>query len=253
MTVNQKNEMLNKHKTRSKKIKEFFLQRPITINYNNDMNKNEFQRGFIAATICSIGYGFYEYFIVYGFLVPLWGAPFGIINWFIMFFGMLFVVALATWFSIEKSLMAWLHLTVVEDLFYWIAQWIDTGIYPFPPSNWWDDTLTTFRLLGGLGQAIPFWPNVPLYYLPGFTLLIIYYITSYKSAKYGRIIAWIVGPLILAILGGALPGIFGLTSNLLAIIILFSLPILSYSFVLSLIYRNNWKFKEIDRKTFSLG
>ncbi|MFX1567178.1 MAG: hypothetical protein ACFFCV_02290 [Promethearchaeota archaeon] len=228
----------------SVQLKDFLFERPITIIFDENLHKKEVLKGFIAVTIYSIVYGFYEYFIVYGLLIPVLGNPFSIINWFIMFFGILFVAALATWFSVEKSLMAWLYLTIIEDLFYWIAQWIDTGVYPFPAPDWWDTTIATFRLLGGLGQAIPFWPNIPLFYLPGFTLLIIYYIISYRSAKYGRIIAWIVGPFILAILGGALPGIFGLTGDLLATIILISIPVLSYSFVLSLLYRNDWKFKK---------
>ncbi|MFX1453024.1 MAG: hypothetical protein ACFFCM_19475 [Promethearchaeota archaeon] len=230
--------------TYSLKIKEFILERTITVNSDNDMHKKQVQRGIIAATIFSISYGFYEYFIVYGLLVPILGAPFSITNWFIMFFGMLFVVALTTQFSVEKSLMAWLYLTVIEDLFYWIANWIHTGVYPFPAPNWWDGTLATFRLLGGLGQAITFWPYIPFYYIPGFVSLIIYYSISYQSAKYGRILAWIVGPFTLAILGGALPGIFGLTSDLLVTIILIILPTLSYSFFLFLLHRNDWKFKE---------
>lgn len=224
-------------------IKDVLLERPITINSDNDIHRKEVRRGFIAATIYSIVYGFYEYFVVYNY-ITLHNILGSVGNWIIMFNGMLLVVALATRFSVEKSLMAWLYLVVVEDLFFWIALWIDTGVYPFPAPNWWDGSLTTFRLLGGLGQAIPFWPYTPLYYIPGFTLLIIYYISSYKSAKYGRITAWIIGPFFLGILDGLMPGILGYPSELLALIILIIVPIISYLFILYLLYRNDWKFKE---------
>ncbi len=222
----------------SLKIEEFLFERPITINSDKNIHKKEVRRGFIAATIYSIGYGFFEYFIVRG-LFQFYGGGLGtIINWVIMFSGMLFVEALATGFSVEKSFMAWLNLAVVEDLSYWIAQWINTGVYPFPAPNWWDNSLATLRLLGGLGQAIPFWPYVPQYYLPGFILLIIYYISSYQNPKYGRITAWMVGPFTIAIIGGSL------FSDIVAAIILISLPTISYLFVLSLLYRNDWRFKE---------
>jgi len=214
-------------------IKDFLLERPITINTDDDIHKKEVLRGFIVATIFSIAYGFYEYFILHQLL-----QTFSNINLIVMFAGMTLVVALVTQFSIEKSLMAWLFVAVVEDLSYWIAWWLDTGVYPFPAFNWWDLVLATFRLLGGLGQAIPFWPYVPFYYIPGFIFISIYYITSYKSAKNGRITAWIIGPFTLAIFAGAL------TNDLLATIILISLPIISYFYILTLLYRNDWKFKE---------
>ena len=214
-------------------IKDFLLERPITINTDDNIYKKEVVRGFIVAAIFSISYGFYEYFILHQML-----QAHGNINLIVMFFGIILVVALTTRFSVEKSLMAWLFVAVVEDLCYWIAWWIDTGVYPFPTFDWWDIVLTTFRLLGGLGQAIPFWPYVPFYYIPGFIFISIYHITSYKSAKYGRITAWIVGPFTFAIFAGAL------TNELLATIILISLPTISYFFVLILLYRNDWKFKE---------
>ena len=50
---------------------------------DNDTHKKLVRRGVIVATIFSIGYGFYEYFIVDGLLYI--SGPGGILNWFIMF------------------------------------------------------------------------------------------------------------------------------------------------------------------------
>ena len=41
-------------------IKDFLLERPITINTDDNIHKKEVVRGFIVAAIFSIAYGFYE-------------------------------------------------------------------------------------------------------------------------------------------------------------------------------------------------
>lgn len=126
--------------------------------------------------------------------------------------------------SIEHVVMGLFFMTVVEDLFFWISQWIDTGVYPFPAGNWWDSTIASYAALGGLGWAIPFWPYVPFYYIPGFAILALFYISAFIGSKPARIVACIFGPFFIAIIAGAL----GTVDT--ARIILIALPLISYAY-----------------------
>lgn len=209
------------------RCKEFFFTRPLRTN-NKEDHQTVVKRGFLTAFLYSFFYGIYEYFIVYHYprLLDLMGP---IVNWTIMYLGVIIFVAITTRyngkFTIEQIIMGLFFMTMFEDVMYWMSQWIDTGKYPFPAGNWWDATLASFRVLGGLGQAIPFWPYVPLYYLPGFSMIILFYLISYYSPKISRIVSWLIGPLFLAIIFGTL------STDLFAFYSLLVIPIGSYIFV----------------------
>lgn len=219
-------------------IKNFFSKRAIIIDEDPESHRKTFKRGFLAATIYSILYGFYEYFIVYNYprildfynvMFPGYGHVF---NWVIMYAGIVITVAIATGFSVEQSIMGLMYMAMLEDVCFWIGLSIDTGTYPFPAGNWWDSTLATFRVLGGLGQAIPFWPYVPLYYIPGFAMVIVFYVSSFKGAKSSRIAAWAIGPLFLAIVIGAL------ADDAFAIFSLIAVPSIAYAYLILLLLLN---------------
>lgn len=228
----------------SEKLKELFLNRAINIKEEEKIHKKYWLRGFLAATIYSIIYGFYEYFVVYT-NIRIYDIIGPVANWTMMYVGVVILVALVTKFDIEKSIMGLFYMTILEDWFYWLSQWIDTGNYPFPAGNWWDSTIASFKVIGGLfgwtglGWPVSFWPYFPFYYIPGFGMIFVYYIASYKSARIGRIIAMIWGPFYLAIIGGALG------NEILAVLFLSILPIASFIYFLLLLYRNDWKFNKV--------
>ena len=209
-------------------IKKLFLNYPITINEDLKSHKKIFFRGFVSATIYSILYGIYEYYVAYNYirLVDIVGV---IGNWVIMYIGLLLVVGISTRFSIEQMIMGLLYMAMFEDVIFWMSKWIDTGVYPYPAGDWWDVYFASFRVLGGLGRPIPFWPYIPIYYIPGFLMVIIFYISSYIGPKSSRISAWVLGPLFLAVLAGTM------VNNFAALIILITLPSVLYSYVIILL------------------
>lgn len=228
-------------------IKNFFLERPIRLN-DVDQHKIIWKRGFFAAFIYSIIYGFYEYFVVYT-NIRLYDIMGSTINWSIMYIALIITVSLATCYkkklNIEHVIFGLLFMAVFEDVIYWIGQWIDTGMCPFPAANpvtldnWWDNTFASYRVLGNLGQPLPFWPYFPKYYIPGYAMILGYYTCCKLGPKASRIYAWIVGPLFLAVLGGAL-----VSEDFHALLILIILPTISYIYVLLILYLD--KRKNID-------
>jgi len=206
------------------------FKRAITIEEDPEVHKNIFLRGFIAAFIYSIAYGFYEYFVVYNYikLGDIFGTP--VINWIIMYVGVLLVVGLATKFKIEHMIFGLFFMAMLEDVVFWMCLWADKGAYPYPAGNWWDDMIASFRVLGGLGWPIPFWPYFPFYYIPGFIIVIGYYISCIQGPRSSRIYAWIIGPFFIAIIVGAL------STDLFALISLISIPTISYIYILTLFY-----------------
>jgi len=236
----------------SERIKDFLIKRPIRINKENE-HKVILRRGFLAALLYSIFYGFFEYFIVYNNYVGLlriYANIFGaeqtlggaIINWSIMYGCLLITVAIATYYNkklnFEQILMGLLFMTMLEDFIYWVGQWIETGQYPFPAPNWWDNTFASFRILGGLGKPIPFWPYVPQYYIPGFGMVAFFYIMSYLGPKASRIAFIIICPLFIAILAGTF------STEFFALIVLIVIPLISYIYCLLLLAKNNWNLIE---------
>ncbi|NVM55093.1 MAG: hypothetical protein HWN66_15415 [Candidatus Helarchaeota archaeon] len=211
------------------KLKDLFLKYGITIEKDPKNHRKTLRRGLLAALIYSIVYGIYEYFVVYHSvrLVDILGAE---INWVIMYVGLITVVAIASRFSIEQIVMGLLFMAMFEDFVFWMCQWAHTGTYPYPAGNWWDSYFASFRVLGGLGKAIPFWPYVPFYYLPGFAIVTIFYLASYKGAATSRIAAWVIGPFFLAIIAGTL-----VVNDNVARIILIAVPFSSYAYAAKLL------------------
>jgi len=143
--------------------------------------------------------------------------------------------------SIEQTVMGLFLMTVFEDFIFFMSSWVDTGIYPYPActigvpdSCWWNTSIATFKVLGNLGNPIPFWPYIPFYYIPGLAIVAIFYISSYIGAKPSRLLAWIIGPFFLAIIAGALDTVAT------AQIVLRDLPLIAYTYVSALyILRND--------------
>ena len=73
----------NIHKIMS--LKEILFERAISIESDSQEFERTFKRGFFAALIYSIIYGFYEYFVVYNYirLLDYYGRP--EVNWAIYF------------------------------------------------------------------------------------------------------------------------------------------------------------------------
>ncbi len=224
------------------KLYDFFVLRPFDIDKNIVSHRQTLKKGFISATIYSILYGIYEYFVVYTrfSLIDTVFTP--QINWLIMYLGIIITVGLVTKVNIEQIIFGLFYMIMFEDVVYWIGYGIDFGIFPYPAANWWDIYLASFRVLGGFGRAVPFWPYVPLYYFPGFGIVILYYILSYRSALLSRIMAWIIAPFFISIIAGALGN--DLTATIL--IILIPLILYLYIIILSIIRRRRRKRQQIS-------
>lgn len=227
-------------------VRDFFIKRPVMIKDDVKAHRNIILRGLIAAAIYSIAYGVYEYFVVYnGIDLMASGILVEEINWSIMYGGIMLTMALATLFNIEQMIMGLFFMTVFEDLTFWMCQWVHLGNYPFPADNWWDSYFASFRVLGGLGQPLPFFPFVPLYYIPGFVMVIGYYCLAFYRPLTSRISFTVIGPLFLAIIGGAVVGIaleqafphseiaalIMRISEIAAIMMLVTFPAVSYGYV----------------------
>jgi len=221
------------------KISEFFLKYPITIIKDLRLHKKILLQGFLGATIYSIIYGIYEYFVVYhGIkLIDILGS---IINWTIMWMGLIITIAIITHFNFQNIIMGLFYMSFLEDLMFWLCQWGSTGIYPFPAADWWDVIFASYRILGNWGRAVSFWPYVPFYYLPSSVMIIIYYVAAYKGAIYGRITAWLIGPFFLVIVGTAF------VNDFIATLILIFGPFLflAYAFTLTL-----WAYHQSEKNS----
>ena len=223
----------------SERVKDLLFERPIKLNDAED-HKIILKRGFLSTFIYSIGYGIYEYFVVYNY-ITLHKYLGSVGNWIIMYVSLCLTVAFATRynkkFNFEQVIMGLMFMAMFEDVIFWICLWIDKGHYPYPAGNWWDSYFAIFRILGGLGRPIPIWPYVPIYYIPGFAMVIAFYLSSYYGPKYSRIAAWILGPLFITIIAGTL------SDELFALIALFIIPSVSYAYILILLYKNQWNFR----------
>ena len=237
-----------------KRLEFLFLKRGITIEEDLPKYRRMVWRGFLAAFIFSILFGIYEYYIVYNDYVGLYslinetipppeGMNFNwanVINWSSMYGGLLLTVALATRydkkFNIEPMIMGLLFMAMFEDWVYWMCQWIDRAQYPYPAGNWWDSMFASFRVLGGLGQPLEVWPFVPLYYIWGFIMALVYYLSCIAGPKVSRSVAWGIGPLFIAIIFGTFD-----SSEVLALIFLIALPTISYIYVALLLVLNKRK------------
>ncbi len=222
------------------RIKQGFTERAIWID-GPEHHRVVVTRGFVAALVYSIVYGAYEYFVVYryGHWIAVLGEQ---VNWAIMYTGLLVTVALATVYKkrvhVEQAIMGLLFMALLEDVTYWACQWADTGIYPFPAPDWWDSWFATFRVLGHMGRALPFWPFVPVYYVPGFAAVAIFYACSFKGPAPSRVAFLAIGPLFAAVLLGVL-----WNNDAYAIFMLVILPVSFYCYELLLLSRAGWTFR----------
>ncbi len=182
-----------------------FLTRLVSVQPDRAVHKVKLVRGLASTTIYAVAYGIYEYFIVYQGKGDMWDVFGETTNWAIMIAGLVITVLASTRANVELCIVSLLYIFLLEDLVYWLGQWGVMGICPFPiEKNWFDSYFASFRVLGGIGRAIPFWPHVPFFYLPGYGAIVAYYIASWRSAKAGRFVAWIIGPLFIAIVAGTL-------------------------------------------------
>ncbi len=202
------------------------IERPVSVEKDLAIHRRVAFRGFLAATLYSIAYGIYEYFVVYHYVHLMGSVLTEWVNWSLMFGGLLVIVALATRGRVEAMVMGLLALGLLEDVVYWVCQWLDTGIYPFPVPAWWDTIFLSFRVLG-LGQPTSFWPYVPVLYYVGFPLLLVYYMAAWKGATSARVLGWLVGPWYLALLAGTFA-----PDELAAGVILIALPAGLYVYAL---------------------
>jgi hypothetical protein len=168
-----------------------------------------------------------------------------IVHWAIMHSLIVVILAIATKFSLEQMIMGQFFMAVFEDLIYFITYGIDMSFYPYPAGNWWDATFASFRVLGGLGQPISFWPFTPIYYIPGFIMIIAFYVCSFIGAKSSRITAWLIIPFYLGILIGTMVG------DLAALILLIVIPVGLYLYLgTAFIIRKKRSVKE-ERVSYS--
>lgn len=212
-------------------MKNQFLIKPLRVTKDIKKHRKEVLIAFLAAFSYSIGYGIFEYTVMYtnpGYVRNGIISPY--VNWIIMYTSLVILMTIVTRGKIEQIILGMFFFLVFEDLVYHICYGIDIQAYPFPVYDWWDDYLASFRLLGHLGQAIPFWPYAPLYYLPGFGLIIVQYSVGLANAKGFRIVNWIVEPFILAIIVGLL-----WNNDLFALISIIIIPVISYSYIITLV------------------
>ena len=212
-------------------------------NYETDQrkHKNIVRIGFWTSFVYSIIWGVYEYYIMKSGFVP--NTIPQIAHWAIMHLLLVVILGFATKFSIEQMIMGQFFMAVFEDMIYFITYGFDYNFYPYPAGNWWDYTFASFRVLGGLGQPVSFWPYTPIYYIPGFAMIILFYVLSFIGPKTSRIGAWIVIPLYLAVLIGTM------VSDLTALIILIVLPIALYLYlaIAFIVHRQMIKKEKVEK------
>lgn len=170
-----------------------------------DEHRKMVKRGFIASSLYSFAYGTYENRIVYHGprLIDIVGE---MVNWPMMYIGLLITVGLATRCHREAMLFGLFWMAMLEDLVFFANEAVLIGGYPYPAGNWWDEWFASFRVLGGLGTALPFFPYVPRYYVFGFPLAGLWFLLSHRNRVVGTRYAMLVGPLFIAIILGTLSG-----------------------------------------------
>ena len=206
------------------KLVSAIVEAPFKIESDSQKHKKTVRIAFWISFHYSIIWGIYEYYIMRSGFVPnvvpqVW-------HWAMMHLLLVVILAFATKFSLEQILMGQFFMAVFEDLIYFITYGLDYNFYPYPSYNWWDPTFASFRVLGGLGQPISFPPYTPIYYIPGFLMIIAFYVLSFSGAKTSRVGAWLILPLYSAVLLGTMVG-----SDLTALILLIALPTVLYIYL----------------------
>jgi hypothetical protein len=205
------------------KLTTVLIESPFRLELDKKSHTKTVTVGFLISFIYSIVWGIYEYYIMKNGFVPN-TIPI-LVHWAIMHLLLVGILAFATKFSIEQMIMGQFFMAVFEDMIYFITLGLDLRYYPYPAGNWWDNAFASFRVLGGLGQAITFPPYTPIYYIPGFLMIIFFYIFSFQGPKASRIAAWMIIPLYLGVLIGTMVG------DLMATILLITLPTASYLYL----------------------
>ncbi|MBN2155283.1 MAG: hypothetical protein JW776_04520 [Candidatus Lokiarchaeota archaeon] len=205
------------------KLGSWLIESPFRIETDKKKHLKTVKIGFFISFFYSIVWGIYEYYIMKSGIVPNMIPQ--IAHWAMMHLLLIVILAFTTKFSLEQIIMGQFFMAVFEDLMYFITLWIDTGNYPYPYYNWWDEAFASFRVLGGLGQPIPFLPYIPIYYIPGFIIIVAFYICSFSGAKSSRTAAWLIIPFYLGVLIGTMVG------DLVALILLIVVPIGLYIYL----------------------
>ncbi|WP_457559104.1 hypothetical protein [Candidatus Harpocratesius sp.] len=200
------------------------LERIFVIESDTKKFRSNLLSSLFISFIYSIIYGIFEYFIVYtyGNLIDRIIPP--QVNWAFMYLGIIFLLLWKTNKKWDFTLMGLFFMIIFEDIIYWTCYWIDTGIFPFPAVDWWDIYLASFRILGNLGQPISFPPYFPLYYIPGYFMIFLYYLLSLRGSYISRILSWILIPIFSAVIIGAF-----YNNDLYAIISVYGIILSSYS------------------------
>ncbi|NHJ47072.1 MAG: hypothetical protein FK733_04720, partial [Asgard group archaeon] len=210
-------------------FKKQFVVKPLRISEDKKKHRLNVLWGFLAAFLYSIFYGMFEKLYMHSPTGPIHtGKITHEINWAIMYSSVVIILALVNRGKIDQILLGLIFFLVFEDLVYFITYGIEFDFYPYPTYDWWDERLASCRVLGNLGQAIPFWPYVPLYYLPGFGVIILLYSLGFANAKAFRIANWILLPFLVSIVAGLM------WTDTFAIICLIIIPVLSYCYILIL-------------------
>ncbi len=212
------------------RLENFFVKKPLLIPSDIKKHRKEVLISFLVAFHYSIFYGVFEYTIMYtrpGLVAKGIISPY--VNWLLMYISLIILMTLVSKGRIELILLGMIFFLVFEDLIYHTCYGIDIRAYPFPVYDWWDDYLASYRVLGHLGQAVPFPPYAPLYYFPGFGIIMTQYITGFVHPKAFRIVNWIIEPFLLAIIVGLL-----WNNDIFAIVSLVLVPLICYSYILTL-------------------
>ena len=77
---------------------------------------------------------------------------------------------------------------------------------------------------------MPFASQAPLYYFPGFGIIITQYIVGFVNPKAFRIVNWVIEPFVLGIIVGLL-----YNNDIFAIISVILVPVICYSYIITLV------------------
>ena len=207
-----------------------FIIKPLRVTKDVKKHRKKVLFAFLGSFLFSVFYGIFEYTVMYtnpGYVRNGIISPY--VNWAIMYSSIVILMTIVTRGRIDQILLGIFFFLMFEDLIYHICYGIDIQAYPFPVYDWWDEYLASFRVLDNLGQSVTFWPYIPLYYLPGFGMLIIMYSVGFANVKGSKIVNWILEPFILAVIVGLLG------SDIFAIISLTVIPVVAYSYIITLV------------------
>jgi hypothetical protein len=135
-----------------------------------------FVHAVVCASLYSLCFGFLEYYVdlnrtLFGPRRFYYYLAFVTVAVFSVTFLCVMRHAVSWGARLEAALFSIYFYMLHEDLSYFIALGIDRRKYPFPTGNWYDKA---FWFLCGLGEPLPFFPHVPLWYLIVWSALAVY-------------------------------------------------------------------------------